>query len=122
VVKEVVDAVVRRVLRPWFWLQDAARAVRLAVDALPAELRKQWSWWPPTEWENKALHAASLAITKAAYVGEDQDLNLVPFDRMEALAAAAVGGVVDEYNREQAAKEEGKLRGDLITSGAAYSR
>ena len=109
VVQSVMDATVRKILRRFFWMLDAADAAQMAKETLPSELRNHWSHLPPTEWEDRAVQAAIDAICNEADLGNGE-INFQSTERMEEIAINAGARVVAEYHSRRQAQAESERR------------
>jgi excisionase family DNA binding protein len=104
IVETVLDATVEKVLAP---LLERTRALAMALQKLPEEMKQSpmerfgaslaalYGYRPWLgEWETKARHAGSVALTQAMREANGQP---VPFERLLVVATAAVEGVIDEF-------------------------
>ena len=104
VLERIVDALAARVLRPWTRRQEIRKAVQEASDSLPYQLRGLS--WSPTQWDVRAREAAAAAI------GE---LRLdATYGEMVTTAIGAVRPIIAEYEAQEAAEADQKMRQDIL--------
>jgi hypothetical protein len=119
IVKSAVDRTVQRVLASYFeheeLLENARGARSTAMEMLPEEMKPDLpsrvgaafsamyggSGVCLTEWQVRADEAATAALNHIIREGHGKRLQ---FESLLEVAKAAVAGVIDEYNAEQAAK------------------
>jgi hypothetical protein len=112
-VRRVIDATVKKILKDWYWAEDALSAIRAGRDSLPWRLKSCTS--EPSEWDRKAVEAAAVAIDKA--VAKAGVLRL-PFEEMRRIAVAAVADIVA---RQEAEEKDAETRLRVKGYARAYS-
>jgi hypothetical protein len=96
VVRGVIEATVKKILKDWYWAEDALSAIRAGRDSLPWRLKSCTS--EPSEWDRKAVEAAASAIDKG--VAKAGGVRLA-FEEMRRIAVAAVADIVARHEAEE---------------------
>jgi hypothetical protein len=101
--QRLVLAAVERSLGPWKRQQEIERIVQEARKQLPFNLQTYSDWFPPTEWEFRAMSAARDAIARIVLGA--------PLTEVRAAAVQAGKQVAMEYEEEQA-EEQARVRAE----------